>query len=231
MTQFKYRPDIDGLRAIAVISVIIFHINPSWLPSGFLGVDIFFVLSGFLITSIIYREMSEGVFSFKKFYIRRIKRILPLFFVVLLVGLCVCWYVFLPQDIARVTDSAIASVMFLANRFFARQRGGYFDIGSNEMPFLHIWSLSIEEQFYFVFPFVLLLIFKLPFLKQNKLKVLLIMILVSLCSAFIDLKEIGILWDVYYMPHIRAGEMLIGSFLAVYSTENGGGEEQIYSLY
>lgn len=220
MSKINYRPDIDGLRALAVISVIIFHINPKWLPSGFIGVDIFFVLSGYLITSIIYKEILENKFSFKEFYIRRIKRILPLFFTVLILGLLICWYVFLPQDIGGVVDSAAASIIFLANRYFARLKGGYFDIGASEIPFLHLWSLSIEEQFYFVFPIILLLIFKVSFLRNNKLKVLGGMILVLLLSSFIDLKEMGILkWDAYYLPHLRAGEMLVGSFLAVYVAE------------
>ena len=87
LRKLSYRPDIDGLRALAVISVILFHINPDYMPSGFLGVDVFFVISGFLITSIIYKEMAEGAFSFANFYNRRIKRILPVFFVVLIVGL------------------------------------------------------------------------------------------------------------------------------------------------
>lgn len=218
MSTFKYRPDIDGLRAIAVVSVVIFHINPKWLPSGFLGVDIFFVLSGFLITSIIYKEMQEGRFSFKEFYIRRIKRILPLFFVVLMTGMLVSRYVFMPNDNIGVIDSAISSLMFLANRHFARQ-GGYFDIASDEKPFLHLWSLSIEEQFYFIFPLFLLLVFNISFLRKNILKVLGLGILLSLFSAFIDLTRVGIFWDAYYLSHIRAGEMLIGSFLAVYNSE------------
>ena len=94
LIKLNYRPDIDGLRALAVLSVILFHINPNYMPNGFLGVDIFFVISGYLITSIIYREMVEGTFSFANFYNRRIKRILPVFFVVLFVGLIVVWSIF-----------------------------------------------------------------------------------------------------------------------------------------
>lgn len=225
MSTFKYRPDIDGLRAIAVLSVVIFHINPKWLPSGFLGVDIFFVLSGFLITSIIYREMLVGAFSFKEFYIRRIKRILPLFFVVLITGLLASWYVFLPKDSTRVAYTALSSVFFLANYYFARQ-GGYFDTSSDEKPFLHLWSLSIEEQFYFVFPVFLLLILRISFLRKNILQILGLGILVSLSSAFIDLNKIGVYWDAYYLSHIRVGEMLVGSFLAVYMTEEKRREEK-----
>ena len=98
LKKLTYRPDIDGLRALAVLSVILFHINPQYMPSGFLGVDIFFVISGFLITSIIYKEMAEGTFTFANFYNRRIKRILPVFFVVLFTGLLIAWYFFLVRD-------------------------------------------------------------------------------------------------------------------------------------
>ncbi|MDO4763278.1 MAG: acyltransferase [Flavobacteriaceae bacterium] len=124
MKDFKYRSDIDGLRAIAVIAVIVFHFNPKWLPSGFLGVDVFFVLSGYLITSIIYREMVNNKFSFKDFYIRRMKRILPLFFIVIFSGLLLSWYIFMPQDVVDVANSAIDSTIFLANRYFAKNGGG-----------------------------------------------------------------------------------------------------------
>ncbi|OPH36221.1 acyltransferase [Moraxella lacunata] len=152
--QMIYRPDIDGLRALAVLSVVAFHINENWLSGGFLGVDIFFVISGFLITSIIYREINEGKFSFQNFYIRRIRRILPVFFFVMIVGLCFGWYIFLKQDYLGLLKSAIASTAFMANFYFARQ-SGYFDISNHEKPLLHIWSLSIEEQFYFIFPVIL----------------------------------------------------------------------------
>ena len=157
LRKLSYRPDIDGLRALAVISVILFHINPNYMPSGFLGVDIFFVISGFLITSIIYREMAEETFTFANFYNRRIKRILPIFFVVLIIGLLVVWWLFLERDFHSITKSAISAVFFLSNLYFSRD-GGYFDISSEEKPFNHIWSLSVEEQFYFIFPLVLLFI-------------------------------------------------------------------------
>nr|WP_315122911.1 acyltransferase [uncultured Capnocytophaga sp.] len=168
LRKLSYRPDIDGLRALAVISVILFHINPDYMPSGFLGVDIFFVISGFLITSIIYREMAEGTFSFANFYNRRIKRILPVFFVVLIVGLLVVWWLFLERSYYGVANSAIASILFLSNIYFSKG-GGYFDINTEEKPFNHIWSLSVEEQFYFIFPLILLFIFRNNFLKKHKI--------------------------------------------------------------
>ena len=120
LRKLNYRPDIDGLRALAVLSVILFHINPNYMPNGFLGVDIFFVISGYLITSIIYREMVEGTFSFANFYNRRIKRILPVFFVVLFVGLIVVWSIFLPRDFYGIINSVIASLAFMSNIYFAR---------------------------------------------------------------------------------------------------------------
>lgn len=231
MNILKYRPDIDGLRAIAVLSVVLFHIKPKWIPSGFLGVDIFFVLSGFLITSIIYKEMLSGTFSFTDFYNRRIKRILPVFFVVLIAGLLVSNYLFLPKDSQEVIKSALFSLIFLANLFFAKGKAGYFDTTSDEKPFLHLWSLSIEEQFYFVFPLFLLFILKVPFLQKNTLRILGLGILISLFSAFIDLNKIGIYWDTYYFSHIRIGELLIGSFLAIYCRENKPKEKRKINTY
>lgn len=158
--KIAYRTDIDGLRALAVLAVIIFHLNPKWLPNGFLGVDIFFVLSGFLITSIIYPQINNKTFSFIEFYRRRIKRILPIFFIVIATGMLIAYLLYIPQDAIEVGRSAFYSVFFLANILFARQ-GGYFDTSSEEKPFLHIWSLSVEEQFYFIFPIFLILIVSL----------------------------------------------------------------------
>ncbi len=107
------------------------------------------MISGFLITSIIYTEIKQGVFSYRNFYIRRIKRILPLFFVVVITGLLLGWYVFLPTDRYGLSNSAAAATAFLANLYFARQ-GGYFDIANDEKPFLHLWSLSVEEHLLYI---------------------------------------------------------------------------------
>lgn len=120
MKGIGYRADIDGLRALAVLAVIIFHLNASWLPNGFLGVDVFFVLSGFLITSILFQDIQAGTFSFQEFYTRRIKRILPVFFVVLFVGLFFSRLLFLPEYDSSVNNTALASTFFAANLQFAR---------------------------------------------------------------------------------------------------------------
>ena len=130
----SYRPDIDTLRAVAVLSVVVFHIEKNWLPGGFLGVDIFFVISGFLITMIIHREMSSGVFSFKKFYIRRIKRILPAFFTVLTVTLVCGFLLFTKDDFFLLWRTALSTLGFISNIFFAKGQG-YFDPIQEEKTF------------------------------------------------------------------------------------------------
>ncbi|MDN4503151.1 acyltransferase family protein [Alteromonadaceae bacterium BrNp21-10] len=157
--KLAYRKDIDGLRAVAVLAVVIFHFNKAYLPGGFLGVDIFFVISGFLITSIISTEMTTNQFSFKTFYLRRIKRIIPasLFFIGL--ALIASYWLLLPHDFDRAIKSAFSAIVFASNFYFARNVD-YFASASEENPFLHTWSLSVEEQFYLFWPLLLLFLYR-----------------------------------------------------------------------
>lgn len=220
LKKLTYRPDIDGLRALAVLSVILFHINPQYMPSGFLGVDIFFVISGFLITSIIYKEMAEGTFTFANFYNRRIKRILPVFFVVLAFVLFISYTLYSELDYWRIQKSTITSVFFISNLYFARG-AGYFDTSMEQNPLGHIWSLSVEEQFYFIFPIVLLLLLKFNFFRKYLLSTLSIVGIALLSLSFVNLNKIGLKLDVYYLPHLRMAELLVGSILSIYILEKG----------
>lgn len=220
MSLSKYRPDIDGLRAIAVLSVVIFHISASWLPNGFLGVDIFFVISGYLITSIIYRDINQGKFSYEDFYLRRIRRILPAFFAVVFFALAMgTLLINIPFLYEELLKSSVAASFFSANLFFMRS-GGYFNPNIEDKPLLHIWSLSVEEQFYFVFPIVLIFLLRFEWTRRNKYPILYGLGLVTLAASFIDLNKFGISWDNYYMPHLRVPEMLVGSLLAMLSADN-----------
>lgn len=204
----SYRADIDSLRALAVLSVITFHLNHNWLSGGFLGVDIFFVISGFLITLIIHREMSSNEFSFKIFYIRRIKRILPVFFVVLFAVLIASLFFFPPNDYRFLGRSILASLLFSANLYSSIGQG-YFDPAQDEKPLLHIWSLSVEEQYYFLFPLFCLWVVRRSWRVQ--IFCLSAMILLSAVLGFFP--SFGL--DKYYLPHLRAGEMFVGSLTAV----------------
>ena len=154
-----YRPDIDGLRAVAVISVILFHLNSSWLPGGFLGVDIFFVISGYLIGGILFRELSTNTFSLKNFYLRRMRRILPAFFAVVIFVLVVGGQLMVPgsDDWNPTRSSALWSVFFSGN-IFSAQNTDYFAPAVEMQPLNHLWSLGVEEQFYFLHPLILLVI-------------------------------------------------------------------------
>lgn len=155
-----YRPDIDGLRAIAVVAVILCHISAYRFPGGFLGVDMFFVISGFLIGGIIYRQANAGVFSWKQFYLRRIRRILPAFFGVVICCLIVGTYIYVPDsgEWEKAKGTAIWSLPFMSN-WFLSLRSSYFD-GSARDIFNHLWSLAVEEQFYFVYPIILIALIK-----------------------------------------------------------------------
>jgi peptidoglycan/LPS O-acetylase OafA/YrhL len=149
----KYRPDIDGLRAIAVLSVVIYHAFPDTLKAGFMGVDIFFVISGYLISSIIFENIDRGSFSFGQFYGRRIKRIFPALTLVLLSCLVFGWFGLLGDEYKQLGKHMAAGAGFVSN-FFLWQESGYFNNAAETKPLLHLWSLAIEEQFYIVWPLI-----------------------------------------------------------------------------
>lgn len=160
MSALNYRPDIDGLRALAVVPVILFHAGATWIPGGFIGVDIFFVISGYLISSIILREVQAGEFSFLRFYERRLRRIIPALLVVLIVTVAVFQVIAMPDQAQETSESAIAALLSVSN-FYFWQSTGYFAPAAEFMPLLHTWTLAVEEQFYLLFPVVVLALWKL----------------------------------------------------------------------
>lgn len=208
MLKSGYRPDIDGLRAIAVISVVVFHFNNGWLPGGFIGVDVFFVISGFLITGIVHREVVEGKFTFRAFFIRRVRRILPAALFVTLMTLLVGMMFMLPADSKDLAESAFASTISLANVFFwLFLDNGYFAASTDTVPLLHMWSLGVEEQFYLVWPFILLVSYK----AGGTRLLMFISILLAVCSFVFSEYYVGKDPDfAYYMLPARAGELLVG---------------------
>jgi peptidoglycan/LPS O-acetylase OafA/YrhL len=204
----NYRPDIDGLRAIAVSAVVIHHAFPQFFHGGFIGVDIFFVISGYLISSIILDNLAQGKFSFTDFYARRVKRIFPALFLVLACTLAYGWYVLTPNEYKALGKHTVAGSFFLSN-FAFWQEAGYFDASAVEKPLLHLWSLAIEEQFYIFWPLIL---FALHRSHQPKKIWILGLLVVSLGVNF---------WLVrhdpnaaFYNPLGRFWEMMMGAFLA-----------------
>jgi peptidoglycan/LPS O-acetylase OafA/YrhL len=154
LKKSDYRPDIDGLRAIAVLSVVFFHAFPSLIHGGFVGVDIFFVISGFLISKHIWEELGAGTFNIKTFYARRVRRIFPALSVVLLACLILGWVVLTPGEYEQLGNHVVAGAVFVSNIIFWKE-AGYFDNAADTKPLLHLWSLGIEEQFYIVWPLFL----------------------------------------------------------------------------
>lgn len=218
MSSIKYRPEIDGLRAIAVISVIIYHLNENWLSGGFLGVDIFFVIFGFLITGIIITEIQQNSFSLKQFYTRRIKRIYPAFITVMALVSFIASVIFIYNDFNKLRKTIELAIAFLSN-FYLGLTQGYFDLSANENPVLHIWSLAVEEQYYLIFPLILILAYK----KFREIKVLfiitLILFFILLATSFVSAnfyKEVLHQPNIYYLSNLRFPELLVGSLLAIY---------------
>ena len=204
----RYRPDIDGLRAVAVLAVVAFHAFPEAVRGGFIGVDIFFVISGFLITGIVARELDAGKFSLATFYARRVRRIFPALIVVLAAVMVLGWLWMLPQAYRQLSSDAFASAAFSANIALMLQ-SGYFDVEAAKRPLLHLWSLGIEEQFYLAWPLLLLL--------AARLRIGLIWVACALGLASFILNVALIDRDpvaTFYLPFTRAWELLAGGVLA-----------------
>ncbi|NDV22152.1 acyltransferase family protein [Desulfovibrio sp. JC022] len=211
MSVIPYRKDIDGLRAVAVLLVVLSHAKIPFFEGGFVGVDVFFVISGFLITSIMVNEIDRGVFSFKTFYLRRIRRILPALIVVLGATSLAAHKMLMPNQLISYAKAQFASLTYWANYFFWRYYGGYWRGSSKEFPLTHTWSLSVEEQFYFIWPAVLLLAYTLIPKKFHKA------ILFTAFTAFFILSEYLVKFPefAFYMIPARFYELFMGAMAAL----------------
>lgn len=205
-----YRSDIDGIRAIAVLSVIGFHFFPSLIVGGFIGVDVFFVISGFLISTIIMQKLSQGEFSYVDFYTRRIKRIFPALLIILTTTIVIGWFVMFPNELMQLGKHLAGGATFTSNLLLAREIG-YFDIGSANKPLLHLWSLGIEEQYYILWPIFISILFK------TTKKIFFVISLVFLSSFLLNVLIINKHANyAFYLPLTRIWELTIGSLLAYY---------------
>ena len=206
-----YRADVDGLRAVAVLSVVLYHYGAAWLPGGFTGVDVFFVISGFLITGILRREIESGEFSLLAFYDRRIRRIFPALLVMLAVSLAAGWFLLMPGDYADLGGSAAFAALGFGNFFFFSNTG-YFDQAADLQPLLHTWSLGVEEQFYLAWPVALWLSLRLVRSRKRFLGLFGIGLALAFAYAVgeVDINPKA----AFYLPGPRAWELAVGAFIA-----------------
>jgi len=217
--MLKYRSDIDGLRAVAVLGVVIYHAFPWVIPGGFIGVDIFFVISGYLISGILYKGHLEGNFSFKEFYARRVRRLFPALITMLVITLAYGWLVLLPDEFEQLGKHVAAGTLFIQNIIFWHE-SGYFDTAANLKPLLHLWSLAVEEQFYICFPLLLILLWKKPKVMAPVMGVLIIgtfilNVVMSVQNSASD----------FFLTPYRAWEFLGGSLLAWWHYDKGHEED------
>lgn len=220
----KFRKDINGLRAIAVIAVVLFHFNPNWMPGGFAGVDVFFVISGYLMTSIIFRGLEQKNFSISKFYIARANRIIPALAVLCLTLLVFGWFFLIPTDYKVLGKHAATSTSFLSNIIYWSE-SGYFDSSSHEKWLLHTWSLSVEWQFYIIYPAALVLLSRVLSVKALK-------------NCMVHLTLIGFVFCIYatytwpnmsyYLFPTRAWEMMCGGLAYLFPLSNLSDNQRRY---
>lgn len=210
----QYRPEIDGMRAVAVISVIAYHAGIPSFSGGFVGVDVFFVISGFLITSILLSQLRTGKFSILYFYERRMRRILPALLLVMLACIPSAWLWLTPEDMRSLSKGLISTPLFISNFLFWKQ-SGYFDVANELKPLVHTWSLAVEEQFYILFPVFLLLMWRYG-------RRLILISLIVVCAISFSIAE----WGVHRHPEFtffllptRAWEIAIGAIVAIYYPE------------
>ena len=214
--SIKYRKDIDGLRAVAVCAVLSFHAFPNLVPGGFVGVDVFFVISGFLISGIIMEGLDRGTFTYKEFYARRARRIFPALVIALVITMALGWMVLLPDEFRELGKHVVAGGFFSSN-IILWQQTGYFDTAAESKPLLHLWSLGVEEQFYLLWPLLLSLFWRLRRAEIG-------MALVGFASFILNI--VLVTHDqsaAFYLPFTRFWELVIGAMLAIWSARNDFG--------
>lgn len=205
----KYRPDIDGLRALAISSVVLFHAFPDLIPGGFIGVDIFFVISGYLISTIIFTELDAGTFSFRDFYARRIRRIFPALWIVLLFSLPFGYFLLFSEEYKDLGSQVVAGIFFYSNFYYLKAFTDYFSPLSEQQPLLHLWSLGIEEQFYIFWP-----VFTYAFWRFKNIffRIILLLTILSFGLNLWTIQRDPM--ETFYLPTTRAWELLLGAILA-----------------
>lgn len=212
----RYRADIDGLRGLGVLLVVLFHAFPKALPGGFVGVDIFFVVSGYLISTIIFGSLENGTFSFREFYSRRIRRIFPALLIVLATGWAAGWYMLFVDEMQQLGMHIAAGAGFVSN-FVLWGEAGYFDGDAYTKPFLHLWSLGIEEQFYIVWPLLLALVWRR---QAHFLKITIVIAIVSFAANILTTGTNPI--AAFYSPWSRFWELMTGGILAYLALHRRG---------
>ncbi|MGJ4915145.1 acyltransferase family protein [Bradyrhizobium sp. HKCCYLRH2060] len=218
-TPLGYRKDIDGLRAVAVLPVLLYHAFPKAVPGGFYGVDIFFVISGYLITGIIHKQMLSGRFSVADFYARRIRRIFPALITVVLVTFLIAWFVLPPRELKSLGTNIAGGAIFIQN-FILLGQVGYFDLAADKKPLLHLWSLAIEEQYYVVWPLLLMLI---GAWRRKSLAITLALAAASFIACIVVQTRAPD--HAFYLPVTRAWELMAGSALALWAGGRAIGNE------
>ena len=221
----KYRPEINGLRAFAVVPVILFHAGFELFSGGFIGVDVFFVISGYLITNILIEDIENNRFSFVKFYEQRARRILPALFFVMLVCIPFAWMWMLPDQLKAFSQSIVATSLFVSNVLFWK-KSGYFDVSSEEKPLIHTWSLAVEEQYYLLFPIFLFLMWR--FGKNRVFWTIVALAIISLAISEWGWRNAEI--PNFYLAPSRAWEIFAGSIAAFTIQKYGVRKNNILSL-
>jgi peptidoglycan/LPS O-acetylase OafA/YrhL len=204
----KYRPDIDGLRALAIISVVVFHAFPRWMPGGFVGVDVFFVISGYLISLIVFKSLENNEFSFVEFYSHRIRRIFPALVLVVVAAYAAGWFILLSEEFKQLGKHIAAGLGFAENVILWKE-AGYFDVKTELKPLMHLWSLAVEEQFYLFYPFLIWMLWK------SRINVLASIVLLGIISFALNAK--GVNDDVvktFFAPQTRFWELMVGAAIA-----------------
>lgn len=209
LDEGRYRPELDGLRAVAVLAVVAYHLSPGTLAGGYLGVDVFFVLSGYLISGIVWRELEAGRFTLGRFYERRVRRIVPALVVMLAAVVAVCSTQLLSSDLEALGEGTLAAALSVSNALFSR-RVDYFAARAETIPLLHTWSLAVEEQFYALHPLLLLLLHR----RRARAPALLLLLL-GLALALSAWASWAYPGQAFYQAPFRAWELLLGGLLAV----------------